>query len=125
MSTPAALRDERIQPLIVLAVMLLYGAIREIKRELMFVFFRRVDVRSIYVLIASTEQHAASGMLGITMDFKGPLCCAFLGLSNVNLIPLLENTTDCISIDDSSETLRREASANKTAVLRARAGSGI
>lgn len=91
----------------------------------MFVFSRRVAVRSIYTLIASTGQNAASGMLGITMDFKGPLCCAFLGLSNENLIPLLENAIDCISIVDSSETLRREASANKTTVLRARTGSGI
>jgi hypothetical protein len=89
----------------------------------MFVFSRWVAVQSIYTLIASTGQHASFGMLGIIMDFKGPLCYAFLGLSYVNLIPLLENAIDCISIVNSSETLRRESSANQTAVLRARTGS--
>jgi hypothetical protein len=56
----------------------------------MFVFSRWVAVQSIYTLIASTGQHASFGMLGIIMDFKGPLCYAFLGLSYVNLILCLK-----------------------------------
>lgn len=90
----------------------------------MFVFFRSVAVRSIYALIASTGQHVVSGMLEIVMDCNDPLCCAFLGLSNVKLTPLLENTIVCRLIAVNSETRRREASASKTAVLRARTGRG-
>ena len=51
------------------------------------------------------------------MDCNGPLCCAFLGLSKENKTPLTEKLTEIRLIEASSEILRREAKASKTAVL--------
>ena len=116
-STPAAVREERIHPLIVFALTFLWGEISEMNRELMFMSLWWVDVRSTYALTASTGQHVTSWRPGIIIYCNGPLCCAFLGLSKENETPLTEKLTEIRLIEASSETLRREAKASKTAVL--------